>query len=83
MYTYGIIEHSFPLNFFLREWYLGSAFYQVVKVVNVVDTFRFQEQSPFDKKQWVTYMKSYVELLTSELTREVVQISEAASQFVL
>ena len=50
VYTYGIVEHSFPLNFFLREWYLGSDFYQVVKVVDIVDTFRFQEQSPFDKK---------------------------------
>lgn len=31
-YTYGIVEHPFPLNFFLREWYLGRDFYQAVKV---------------------------------------------------
>ncbi|RVW85019.1 Protein LAZ1-like 1 [Vitis vinifera] len=31
-YTYGIVEHPFPLNFFLREWYLGPDFYQAVKV---------------------------------------------------
>ena len=31
-YTYGVVEHPFPLNCFLREWYLGPDFYQAVKV---------------------------------------------------
>lgn len=31
-YTYGIVEHPFPLNCFLREWYLGPDFYQAVKI---------------------------------------------------
>ncbi|KAL8226404.1 hypothetical protein R6Q57_016236 [Mikania cordata] len=31
-YTYGIVEHPFPLNFMLREWYLGPDFYQAVKI---------------------------------------------------
>ncbi|KAI3701865.1 hypothetical protein L6452_27284 [Arctium lappa] len=30
---------------------------QAVKVVDIVDTFRLQEQPPFDKKQFVTYIK--------------------------
>ncbi|KAK1427173.1 hypothetical protein QVD17_15856 [Tagetes erecta] len=31
-YTYGIVEHPFPLSCFLREWYLGPEFYQAVKI---------------------------------------------------
>nr|GEX36661.1 protein LAZ1 homolog 1 [Tanacetum cinerariifolium] len=31
-YTYGIVEHPFPLNWMLREWYLGPRFYQAVKI---------------------------------------------------
>lgn len=31
-YTYGIVEHPFPLNCILREWYLGPDFYQAVKI---------------------------------------------------
>lgn len=31
-YTYGIVEHPFPLNYMLREWYLGPDFYQAVKI---------------------------------------------------
>ncbi|KMT19456.1 hypothetical protein BVRB_1g010860 [Beta vulgaris subsp. vulgaris] len=31
-YTYGVVEHPFPLNYFLREWYLGKDFYQAVKI---------------------------------------------------
>ncbi|KAB1223469.1 hypothetical protein CJ030_MR2G012466 [Morella rubra] len=32
--------------------------YQVAKVVDIVETFRLQEQPTFDKKQFVTYIKS-------------------------
>ncbi|KAI7745287.1 hypothetical protein M8C21_002270, partial [Ambrosia artemisiifolia] len=31
-YTYGIVEHPFPLSCFLKEWYLGHEFYQAVKI---------------------------------------------------
>ena len=71
---------------------------QVVKVVDIVDTFRLQvyffalwflwftcyskssiwrvkmwdlqEQPAFDKKQFVTYMKRYIKLLTAKLDAE-------------
>jgi len=31
-YAYGVVEHPFPLNFFLRDWHLGPDFYQAVKI---------------------------------------------------
>ncbi|XP_057442837.1 protein LAZ1 homolog 1-like isoform X2 [Lotus japonicus] len=31
-YTYGVVEHPFPLNCLLRDWYLGPDFYQSVKI---------------------------------------------------
>lgn len=31
-YTYGVVEHPFPLKYFMREWYLGKDFYQAVKI---------------------------------------------------
>lgn len=31
-YAYGVVEHPFPLNCFLRDWYLGPDFYQAVKI---------------------------------------------------
>ncbi|KAL2232278.1 protein LAZ1 homolog 1-like [Sesamum indicum] len=31
-YSYGVVEHPFPLNCFLRDWELGSDFYQAVKI---------------------------------------------------
>ncbi|KAI3715530.1 hypothetical protein L6452_22516 [Arctium lappa] len=40
---------------------------QAVKVVDIVDTFRLQEQPPFDKKQFVAYIKKYIKLLTPKL----------------
>lgn len=43
---------------------------QVVKVVDIVDTFRLQEQPPFDKKQFITFMKRYIKLLTNKLEGE-------------
>ncbi|KAK4405558.1 Translationally-controlled tumor protein [Sesamum angolense] len=43
---------------------------QSVKVVDIVDTFRLQrlqEQPPFDKKQFVAYIKKYIKLLSTKL----------------
>ncbi|XP_047981850.1 protein LAZ1 homolog 1 isoform X3 [Salvia hispanica] len=31
-YAYGVVEHPFPLNCCLRDWKLGSEFYQGVKI---------------------------------------------------
>lgn len=31
-YAYGVVEHPFPLNCFLRDWYLGPNFYHAVKI---------------------------------------------------
>ncbi|KAG7943051.1 hypothetical protein I3843_15G019900 [Carya illinoinensis] len=31
-YTYGVVEHPFPLNCVLRDWYLGPNFYNAVKI---------------------------------------------------
>ncbi|KAL6218107.1 PREDICTED: transmembrane protein 184 homolog DDB_G0279555 [Fragaria vesca subsp. vesca] len=31
-YAYGVVEHPFPLNCFIRDWDLGPAFYHAVKV---------------------------------------------------
>ncbi|XP_027330912.1 protein LAZ1 homolog 1-like isoform X2 [Abrus precatorius] len=31
-YAYGVVEHPFPLNLLLRDWYLGPDFYQSVKI---------------------------------------------------
>ncbi|KAF5752201.1 translationally controlled tumor protein [Tripterygium wilfordii] len=43
---------------------------QAVKVVDIVDTFRLQEQPAFDKKQFVTYMKRFIKALTPKLDAE-------------
>ncbi|KAL3727678.1 hypothetical protein ACJRO7_032419 [Eucalyptus globulus] len=60
---------------------------QVVKVVDIVDTFRLQEQPPFDKKQFVTFMKRYIKLLTTKLDGEQQELFkknvEAATKFLL
>lgn len=32
VYAYGIVQHPFPLNYLLRDWKLGSEFYQAVKI---------------------------------------------------
>ncbi|KAL6548252.1 hypothetical protein OROGR_008673 [Orobanche gracilis] len=43
------------------------------KVVDIVDTFRlqgFRVRAPFDKKQFVAYMKKYIKLLTPKLAGE-------------
>lgn len=31
-YAYGVVEHPFPLNCFLGDWYLGPDFYNAVKI---------------------------------------------------
>ncbi|XP_028781631.1 protein LAZ1 homolog 1 [Neltuma alba] len=31
-YAYGVVEHPFPLNCLLRDWYLGPDFYNAVKI---------------------------------------------------
>ncbi|KAI3860813.1 hypothetical protein MKW98_023598 [Papaver atlanticum] len=41
-----------------------------VKCVDIVDTFRLQEQPPFDKKQFVTYIKRFIKTLTPKLGEE-------------
>uniref|UniRef100_A0A7N1A3G1 TCTP domain-containing protein n=1 Tax=Kalanchoe fedtschenkoi TaxID=63787 RepID=A0A7N1A3G1_KALFE len=60
---------------------------QAVKVVDIVDTFRLQEQPAFDKKQFVTYMKRYIKLLTPKLEGENQESFkkniEAATKFLL
>ncbi|RZC18112.1 protein LAZ1 homolog 1-like isoform X2 [Glycine soja] len=43
-YAYGVVEHPFPVNCFLRDWYLGPDFYQSVKigiVQYIVDDMKF------------------------------------------
>ncbi|KAI3463866.1 hypothetical protein Pfo_020529 [Paulownia fortunei] len=40
---------------------------QAVKVVDIVDTFRLQEQPPFDKKQFIAHIKNYIKSLTAKL----------------
>ncbi|OVA02649.1 Translationally controlled tumor protein [Macleaya cordata] len=40
---------------------------QTVKVVDIVDTFRLQEQPTFSKAQFMTYMKRYAKLLAGKL----------------
>ncbi|KAH9683480.1 translationally-controlled tumor protein-like [Citrus sinensis] len=60
---------------------------QAVKVVDIVDTFRLQEQPAFDKKQFVTYMKRFIKLLTPKLSEERQEIFkkniEGATKFLL
>ena len=60
---------------------------KTVKVVHIVDTFRLQEQPSFDKKQFVTYMKRYIKLLTAKLEAEQQEVFkkniEGATKFLL
>ncbi|KAJ6796096.1 putative translationally-controlled tumor protein-like protein [Iris pallida] len=60
---------------------------QAVKVVDIVDTFRLQEQPPYDKKQFVTYIKRYIKLLSSKLDAEKQELFkkniEGATKFLL
>lgn len=43
---------------------------QAQKVVDIVDTFRLQEQPPYDKKMFVAYMKKYIKTLGAVLEEE-------------
>ncbi|GLU08382.1 hypothetical protein SLE2022_253000 [Rubroshorea leprosula] len=43
---------------------------QAVRVVDIVDTFRLQEQPPFDKKGFMAYVKKFVKRLTDKLEGE-------------
>jgi len=43
---------------------------QAAKVVDIVDTFRLQEQPTFDKKQFLAYMKRYIKNLCEKLNPE-------------
>ncbi|RDX62738.1 Translationally-controlled tumor protein-like protein, partial [Mucuna pruriens] len=60
---------------------------QAVKVVDIVDTFRLQEQPPFDKKQFITYIKKFIKNLTPKLDEEKQESFkkhiEAATKFLL
>ncbi|KAL4202760.1 hypothetical protein AMTRI_Chr02g265210 [Amborella trichopoda] len=60
---------------------------QAVKVVDIVDTFRLQEQPPFDKKMFVSYIKKYIKLLTPKLDTEQQEIFkkhiEGATKYLL
>eukprot|EP00475_Leptophrys_vorax_P015274 TRINITY_DN2164_c0_g1_i1.p1 TRINITY_DN2164_c0_g1~~TRINITY_DN2164_c0_g1_i1.p1 ORF type:complete len:168 (+),score=44.81 TRINITY_DN2164_c0_g1_i1:120-623(+) len=40
------------------------------KVVDIVDTFRLQEQPPFDKKSFAAYLKGYVQKLAGLIPAE-------------
>ena len=40
------------------------------KVVDIVDTFRLQEQPTYDKKGFIAYIKKYIKLLTPKLNEE-------------
>lgn len=60
---------------------------QAVKVVDIVDTFRLQEQPAFDKKQFVTFIKRYIKILTPKLEPEKQELFkkhiEGATKFLL
>ncbi|KAK4406686.1 Translationally-controlled tumor protein [Sesamum angolense] len=60
---------------------------QAVKVVDIVDTFRLQEQPAFDKKQFVAYIKKYIKNLTPKLSPEKQELFkkniEGATKFFL
>ncbi|KAL1211735.1 Translationally-controlled tumor-like protein [Cardamine amara subsp. amara] len=43
---------------------------QAVKVVDIIDTFRLQEQPSFDKKQFAIFMKRYIKQLGPKLDSE-------------
>ncbi|VFQ64911.1 unnamed protein product [Cuscuta campestris] len=43
---------------------------QAVKVVDIVDTFRLQEQPPYDKKTFVARIKNFIKTLTPKLDEE-------------
>ena len=60
---------------------------QALKVVDIVDTFRLQEQPSFDKKQFISFMKRYIKNLTTRLDAEKQELfkkhMESATKFLL
>uniref|UniRef100_A0ACD6A0E1 Uncharacterized protein n=2 Tax=Avena sativa TaxID=4498 RepID=A0ACD6A0E1_AVESA len=60
---------------------------QAVKVVDIVDTFRLQEQPTFEKKQFITFMKRYIKNLSAKLEGEELECFkkniESATKFLL
>ncbi|KAJ8447822.1 hypothetical protein Cgig2_015185 [Carnegiea gigantea] len=60
---------------------------QAVKVVDIVDTFRLQEQPAFDKKQFVAWVKKYIKNITEKLEPERAEVFkkniEPATKFLL
>ncbi|CAJ2662169.1 translationally-controlled tumor protein-like protein [Trifolium pratense] len=58
-----------------------------VKVVDIVDVFRLQEQPAFDKKQFLGFVKRYIKLLTPKLDAEKQELFkkhiEGATKFLL
>ncbi|KAI0500764.1 hypothetical protein KFK09_018981 [Dendrobium nobile] len=60
---------------------------QAIKVVDIIDTFRLQEQPAFDKKQFVIFMKRYIKNLTTKLDAEEQNLFkkhiESATKFLL
>eukprot|EP00245_Coleochaete_scutata_P010769 TRINITY_DN3878_c0_g1_i1.p1 TRINITY_DN3878_c0_g1~~TRINITY_DN3878_c0_g1_i1.p1 ORF type:complete len:169 (+),score=49.60 TRINITY_DN3878_c0_g1_i1:164-670(+) len=43
---------------------------QAVRVVDIIDTFRLQEQPPYDKKGFMSYIKGYLQKLTPLLPED-------------
>ncbi|XP_037427301.1 translationally-controlled tumor protein homolog [Triticum dicoccoides] len=60
---------------------------QAVKVVDIVDTFRLQEQPAFDKKQFISHMKRYIKNLTAKLEGDDLDVFkknvESATKYLL
>ncbi|KAJ8429770.1 hypothetical protein Cgig2_006461 [Carnegiea gigantea] len=60
---------------------------QAQKVVDIVDTFRLQEQPAYDKKQFIAWVKRYIKNLTPKLDAEQQEVFkknvEAATKFLL
>ncbi|KAH9608728.1 hypothetical protein KSS87_007681, partial [Heliosperma pusillum] len=60
---------------------------QAVKVVDIVDTFRLQEQPAFDKKTFVGWVKKYIKNLTLKLDDDAAAIFkknvETATKFLM
>ncbi|KAJ8429767.1 hypothetical protein Cgig2_006458 [Carnegiea gigantea] len=60
---------------------------QAQKVVDIVDTFRLQEQPAYDKKQFIAWVKRYIKNLTPKLDAEQQEVVkknlEAATKFLL
>ncbi|KAF7816744.1 protein LAZ1-like protein 1-like [Senna tora] len=68
-YSYGVVEHPFPLNCLLRDWYLGPDFYNAVKigiVQYIVD----------DMKYTVSHVVEPVERGIARINKTLNQISE-------